>query len=278
MGNNSKDTKRLVLLLIASVSIIILIYCIIRLALYSLNSYKANKDIDELKEQIEQATPSAGDKSQFSEMLTPTAADNLTDARAQHASASKYRTLFEQNSDFAGWITIDGTAIDYPVMQTIFDEEYYLHRNFDKLSSDEGLPFIDAKSDIVRPSANIIIYGHNMKNGDMFADLLKYSDQDYYKEHRIVYFDTLFDEGTYEIISVFRADVSPDSEDDFKFYEFIENTDLYPLDKYLSEIKARSIYEIPFDPEKITNLITLSTCEYTKKDGRFVVIAAKTSA
>ena len=117
-----------------------------------------------------------------------------------------------------------------------------------------------------------------MKNGDMFADLLKYSDRDFCETHKTIYFDTIFEEGTYEVISVFRTDVSSDSNEDFMFYEFIDNTASYPLEKYLSEIKTKSIYEIPFDPGKITNLITLSTCEYTKKDGRFVVIAAKTSA
>ena len=271
MGKNQKDSKKLLLLLLASVSVIILIYCIIRLALYSLSSYRTNKEISELKNKTEQSASA----------ITPVSETNAIDSGEKNdpvrISVSKFETLYTENKDFSGWIKIDGTKIDYPVMQTVSDEEYYLHRNFNKLSSDEGLPFIDARCDITRPSANIIIYGHNMKNGDMFADLLKYDSQSFYEDHKTISFDTIFSEGTYQIISVFRTDVSKDSTEDFRFYEFVNNTSSYPLSRYLSEIRTYSIYPIQFDAEKVTELITLSTCEYTKKDGRFVVIAAKLS-
>ncbi|MBR4343328.1 MAG: class B sortase [Lachnospiraceae bacterium] len=271
MSGKSKDNRKLVLLLIASISVVVLIYCVIRLALYSLSSYNANKEISDLKEKTELAD------SALTPLKDKDAGDEDQNSGLSGIAVSKYKSLYEENKDFAGWIKIEGTKIDYPVMQTPSDEEYYLHRNFKKLSSDEGLPFIDARSDIVRPSSNIIIYGHNMKSGDMFADLLKYDDYDFYSEHQTIVFDTIFAEGTYTVISVFRTDVSDDSNEDFKFYKFINNTSSYPLSKYLSEIKSCSKHSIPFDPEKVTGLITLSTCEYTKKDGRFVIVAAKMS-
>ena len=265
MSKESKDNKKLILLAVAAVSLLVLIGCIIKLALYSLSSYDSNKERDELKEKI------ADEDS----VLTPIDTDNNPESRQEKINSSRYAALYKENNDFSGWIRIDGTKIDYPVMQTVSDEEYYLHRNFSKESADEGLPFIDARCDIFRPSTNIIIYGHNMKNGDMFADLLKYDSKSYYEQHPTITFDTIFAEGTYRIISVFRTDVSEDSDEDFQFYRFVNDTSSYPLQKYLSEIRAKSCYEIPFDADKVTGLITLSTCEYTKKDGRYVVIAAK---
>lgn len=270
MSKESKDNKKLILLTVAAISLIILIVCIIKLALYSLSSYDSNKERDELKEKISESGSGS--------VLPPiNNTENIPEDRQEKINASKYSALYKENNDFSGWIKIDGTNIDYPVMQTVSDEEYYLHRNFKKESADEGLPFIDARCDIFRPSANLIIYGHNMKNGDMFADLLKYDSKSYYEQHPTITFDSIFSEGTYKIISVFRTDVSKDSEEDFQFYRFVNDTSAYPLKTYLSEIKARSCYEIPFDENKVVGLITLSTCEYTKKDGRYVVIAAKMS-
>ena len=275
MSRNQKNNSKKVLLFIASVSVIILIYCMIRLTIYSLNSYKANKEIDELKQQT--STVSAIPSAAFDNSVVPSADAQESAMSSKSSSGSKYMSLLEQNSDFAGWIKIEGTKIDYPVMQTVSDEEYYLHRSFAKEYSDEGLPFIDSACDIARPSTNIIIYGHNMKNGDMFADLLKYSDSGFWKDHKTINFDTVFQESTYTVISVFRIDVSDESPENLRFYEFINNTESYTLEQFLSEIKEKSAYEIPFETDKITHIITLSTCEYTKKDGRFVVIAAKTS-
>ena len=94
----------------------------------------------------------------------------------------KYVDLYEANSDIIGWITVDGTKIDYPVMQTQDDPEFYLRRNFQKEHATAGVPFMDASSDIFVPTSNFLIYGHNMKNGTMFHDMLKYKDKSFYQE------------------------------------------------------------------------------------------------
>jgi len=271
MSGDNKDGKKLGLLLIASLSVIVLLYCIIRLALYSLKNYEQDRSISELKELKNNA-----------EALTPTfpaSSQSIISKNTETISDTdevllKYRTLYSDNSDLAGWIKVDGTKIDYPVMQTVSDEEYYLHRNFKRLSSDEGLPFADARCDLTTPGENVIIYGHNMKNGDMFADLLKYEDEDFFNSHSSISFDTLFDEKEYKVISVFRTDVSADCKDGFRFYEFVKSSSERSLTDFIAEAVKNSIYKVSFDPGKVKGLLTLCTCEYSNKDGRFVVIAA----
>ena len=269
MQDNKKDNRKLGLLLVASLSVIVLIFCVVRLAIYKLTSYKTNKEVEELEEQIK-------DDPDILPTIIPSQNTTADTSKPQKKEVlSKYSLLYEQNKDFAGWIRISGTNISYPVMKNESDGEYYLHRNFNKASSDEGLPFIDSRCDINTPSNNIIIYGHNMKNGDMFADLLKYDDPEYLIKHDTISFDTIYEEGTYTIISVLRTDVSEDSTEDFKFYEFIDESVPGELEAYIRAAKEASLYSIPFDETQITGLLTLSTCEYTKKDGRFVIIAAK---
>ena len=114
-------------------------------------------------------------------------------AAAQAALAhEKYGALFEQNEDFIGWIKIDGTKIDYPVMQSPNNPDYYLKHSFEKAYSDYGVPYID-EACATGISNNLVIYGHHMKNGTMFSDLCNYTDADFCKEHPIINFDTLTD-------------------------------------------------------------------------------------
>ncbi len=109
-----------------------------------------------------------------------------------------------QHSDFAGWITIDGTKIDYPVMLTPNDGDYYLKRNVNGEDDINGTLFMDPRTDLVQRSTNIIIYGHNMKSGAMFGSLKKYLDEDYWREHAQIRFDTIYEKGTYEVFAVCR--------------------------------------------------------------------------
>ena len=273
MDENKKDGKRLLLLLIASISIIVLIFCIVKLTIYKLSSFKATNDVKKLEKEIDNAVTSV--ETNTSSANNQGTSKNSDTSVKQLKILDKYASLHSQNSDFSGWIRISGTNVSYPVMKNESDAEYYLHRNFEKEYSDEGLPFIDERCSIKKPSTNIIIYGHNMKNGDMFADLLKYEDKEYYQKHSTISFDTLYSESEYQIISVFRTDVSRDSDEDFRFYEFTDETYAGELASYLKSLKEVSIYSISFDESKVSELLTLSTCEYTKKDGRFVVVAAK---
>ena len=155
-------------------------------------------------------------------------------------------------------------------MQSASRPNYYLKKNFDKKYSDYGVPYVDEKCGIDL-SNNTIIYGHNMKNGTMFSDLLKYTKQSFYDEHKTIQFNTLSGMGKYEIISVFKIDVDSDpflytnytDMNEEKFIEFIDN------------IKAKSFYETGITAEYGDTLLTLSTCESTLPNGRLLVIAKK---
>lgn len=133
----------------------------------------------------------------------------------------EYRKMYETNSDLAGWIVIDGTDINYPVVQSKVYQEFYLDHNFDGEEDDAGSIFADARNDLLPPDDNIIIYGHNMKDGSMFGTLQYYLDKDYYDKHSTLSFDTLRKHGTYKIAAVGLSKISEESDDTFKYYDFI---------------------------------------------------------
>ena len=128
------------------------------------------------------------------------------------AAQKKYQALYDQNNDFVGWIKIDNTMISYPVMQSIDNPDFYLKHGFDKGYSNYGVPYID-EACATGLSNNIVIYGHNMKNGSMFSDLVKYTSQDYYESHPIIQYDTLTQLSDYQIVCVFRFDTNNETVD-----------------------------------------------------------------
>ena len=105
--------------------------------------------------------------------------DTQQETASEPEKQASYRNLYLENADMVGWIQIEGTSIDYPVMQTPADPNYYLKHDFEKHYTDYGCPFMQADCDALAPSDNLIIYGHNMKDGSLFADLAKYGSKDF---------------------------------------------------------------------------------------------------
>ena len=192
--------------------------------------------------------------------------------RAQQTELAheKYGALFEQNQDFIGWISIDGTNINYPVMQTPDNPDYYLKHSFEKIWSDYGVPYID-EACIMGISNNVVIYGHHMNDGSMFAELCNYTDEDFWREHSTIHFDTLSSFGEYEIVAVFKFNTNKET---FKYNEWA-NMNEAEFSEYMEEVHARQLYDTGIDAEYGDQLLTLSTCEYTYKNGRLVVVAKK---
>lgn len=185
-----------------------------------------------------------------------------------------YEALYQKNPDLAGWLRIDTTKVNYPVMFTPEDPEYYLHRSFDKETSVSGVPFIGEGS--FADSTNIMIYGHNMKNGTMFATLLKYAQKEFWREHPVIQFDNLYEENMYEIIGAFYSKAYLQEESGvFKYYQYPDLSTPELFDEYYAQVKKASLYDTGIEAEFGEQLLTLSTCSYHVKDGRFVVVARK---
>lgn len=184
------------------------------------------------------------------------------------------KELKNMNEDFVGVLSIPDTIINYPVMYTK-GEDYYLRRSFDKKQSDAGTLFIDKHNNIDPIDDNIIIYGHNMKNGTMFHELLNYKKESYYKEHKYIYFNKVDNSEKYEIISVFYSKVYYETDNVFKYYKFYNASNEEELNDYVKNIKELSLYNTNVDAKLGDKFITLSTCEYSQENGRFVVVAKK---
>ena len=185
-----------------------------------------------------------------------------------------YKTLYTLNQNLIGWVKIDDTYIDYPVLQTT-NNEYYLDHNFDQEQDKNGSIFLDKDCMVLPRSTNLIIYGHHMRSGRMFGQLNKYSSQSFYEDHKYIQFDTIYEKGTYEVMYVFRSKIYEESEIVFKYYQFIDAASELEFNSYMREMAAMSLYDTGVTAEYGDELLTLSTCDYYTDDGRFVVVAKR---
>ena len=197
--------------------------------------------------------------------------DNTKEESDSENSIDLYN-LYLINNDVVGWIRIEGTNINYPVMQ---NSEYYLRRNIYKEYSTYGTPFLADYCNI-NLSDNLIIYGHHIKSGMMFADLDKYKSYDYYLNHKTIKLYKL--QGTetieeeYKIISCFKTTVNKGG---FKYYNFFNATSEADYNSFLEQCRELSFYNTEDTAKYRDKLITLSTCEYSLNNGRMVVVAKK---
>ena len=186
----------------------------------------------------------------------------------------EYQTLYNKNKSLIGWLKIDDTNIDYPVMQTV-NNEYYLDHNYSQEYDKNGSLFLDKDCDVVHRNTNLIIYGHHMKSGKMFGNLNKYSSEDYCKKHSTIQFDTIYEKGTYEVMYVFRSRIYNEDEIVFKYYQFLDAASEKEFNSYMQEMAALSLYDTGVTASFGDELLTLSTCDNSETDGRFVVVAKK---
>ncbi len=186
----------------------------------------------------------------------------------------RFKSLLEINSDIKGWIFISGTQIDYPVLQKEDDADFYLTHNYKKEVSRYGSIFIDNGCKLGADSKNIILHGHHMHDGQMFADLMKFSDVEFYKQNPVIEFDSLWEAADWKIISVFKTNTLPEQGTIFNYVVPVFRN---PGDflKFVSNVQARSLIDIPVDVEENDRLLTLSTCSYEFEDFRTVVVARK---
>lgn len=185
-----------------------------------------------------------------------------------------YQELHQENPDMVGWLKIEDTKIDYPVMQT--DEEnanFYLYKDFQKNSSVRGCIYAREQCDVFAPSDNITLFGHNMKDGSMFAALGKYYDKSVWENNPMVFFDTLTESHVYKIFAVFKTSGTDDV--GFGYHLVVDAKDEAEFNEFIATCKQLSFYDTGITPVYGDKILCLSTCEYTIDNGRFVIAAVR---
>lgn len=251
---HSKKTNRLTKILF--IFFIIIFVCGIGyLTYYLYDRNKNNKDNEEILNNIEI------DESKITESKTE--------------RMIQLEELQKENEEIIGWLEIEETNINYPVLQTS-DNDYYLTHNYKKEKASTGSIFLDKDFDLINGSSNYLIYGHRNKSGLMFEDLIKYAEEDFYKEHTKIKFTTNKDDSIYEILSVFYSRVYYKSEQNvFRYYYFVNAENEQEYNDFVKNAKKASIYDTGVTAKYGDQLLTLSTCEYSQEDGRFAVVCKK---
>lgn len=191
----------------------------------------------------------------------------------QHVILPEYAKLYLRNNDLVGWITIEGTNINYPVMQSPGEQNYYLYKNFDGEYSVRGSIYADEECDVFTPSDNVVLYGHHMQDGSMFSALNNFDAKSYWQERRFITFNTLLERHTYEIIAVFKTSASVG--EGFRYHQFINAETEEEFNEFVATCKRLAFYDTGVSAEYGDKLLTLSTCEYTLTNGRLVVVAKR---
>lgn len=269
--------------LVRTVLLVSMILCLILLAREQYLSDKHRKEQERLKELLQVQENLAAQIGTLREEMPPDDIDEGSETDDLNALVSeqpeepvmleRFEKLYEENNDLVAWISIDGMVIDYPVMQCE-DDEYYLHHDFYGNEDKYGCLYVRNRAD-VNDGVNFIIYGHNMRDGSMFGDLDLYRDESFYPDHSLISFDTLYEERTYEIISVFRSQIYSSDDDVFKYYQFYEADTEEEFDYFYENIKELSMYDTGVTAEYGDTFLILSTCAYHVEDGRLAVVAKR---
>ena len=186
---------------------------------------------------------------------------------------ARYEALYRENNDLVGWIKIDGTNINYPVVQSKDAPNFYLKHDFEKKYTDYGCPYAQQNCDVQAPSDNVVLYGHNMKDGTMFCDLTNYKSESFWAQHRTIQFDTLTQKNEYTVIAAFKGEAA----ELFAYNAFVDAATPEEFDAYVAAVKELALYDTGISAAYGDKLITLSTCEYSFENGRMVVVAKRTS-
>jgi sortase B len=252
-GGSANRAKKIILNILIAICAVVFLVSAWYLGSYLLESKKSEDAFDRLR-----YTP-------------PTRQQEETDDYA--ARQAYYRSLHEKNGDFVGWLRVYRMSIDYPVMQTPKNQDYYIHRNFEKDYAAAGTLFASAISDLQKPSDAIILYGHKMKNGTMFGKLSNLEKKDFYRDHRYIQLDTLTARHSYEIFCVFKTVVDTGRQSEFKYYGYADFADEADFNGLMDGARQREFFDTGVKAQYGDKILMLSTCEYSQKNGRLVVLA-----
>lgn len=278
-----KQKNKTIRLLINGILLIALLLCGYKLVdILWLKPYQSNKSLEEIQNIYEQKevteitpsiTPSLPKEATPTPEITPT--PDIEEPE-EVVPLLKFQDLLALNSDVKGWIQIEGTNINYPVVQSSSDDpEFYLNRNINKEEDSYGTIFLDMHTNIETPTKNLLLHGHNMsRSKTMFHHLMKYNDIEFLKENPLIQFDTIYHEDNWKVFAVFKTNGSSEKEPLFDYRKSIFTDDSDFLN-FVHDIRIRSIYNMPVDIGADDQILLLSTCSYEVDDYRTVVAARK---
>ena len=231
-----------------------------------------NAALSDLKNSIKDTMP---EKPEVPEETDPEATFGAVEVRDENGMLIEYGQIYAQNPNLVGWIRIDGTKLDNPVMQTPNNPNYYLDHDFNGNSSAWGAIYAREECDINAPSDNITLYGHNMRDGSMFATLNNYVYKETWENNPLIFYDTLYEYHVYKIFAVFKT--TANLGEGFTYHNMIDAGSKEEFDQFISTCKNLSFYDTGITPQYGDKTICLSTCEYTLDNGRLVVAAVRIS-
>lgn len=238
--------------------LLIFIFSIVLVIKNKVHEYKDNEEIERI-----------------SNVLETIEVEEKNEVQEKTERNYKVEKLKLENPEVVGWLEIDGTNINYPVCQSK-DNEYYLTHTYKKEKNSNGSLFLDKDYKCGESNNNILIYGHRNKRGLMFDELIKYESFQFYKEHNKIRFTTDIIDDSYKIVSVFKSRVYYQDENNvFRYYYYVDIKNRIDYTRFVKECKEISLYETDTTAQYGEQLMTLSTCDYSQKNGRFVVVAKK---
>lgn len=271
--------RRILMLALAAV----MVYAAWQLIDYGLQAQRSRTIRQELREslvtespapEVTEETPSDAERAAVQITPVPTASSARTPAPTLEPwripeILTAYRRLHERNGDLVGWLTIERLyRVDIPIVQR--DQTFYLRRDFDGRGNMNGTAFLDESCRIWPRDDNLIIYAHNMKSGEMFGELHKLADTEYYRDAPITWFDTIYEKGMYVPVAAVLCTVAQGPEY-FGFFQRNFRTEA-EFDDYIARAREMSKLETPFDVRFGDDLLTLVTCYDEENTQRFVVL------
>lgn len=229
----------------------------------------------ELKNGTKETKPEGTKTTEASEETAPEGTFGAEEIRDENGMLIEYGQIYAQNPDLVGWIRIDGTKLDNPVVQTPDRPNFYLDHDFTGQASAWGAIYAREECDINEPSDNITLYGHNMRDGSMFAVANDYVNKETWENNPLIFFDTLYEYHVYKIFAVFKT--SANIGEGFTYHNMIEADNKEAFDAFISKCKELSFYDTGITPQYGDKTICLSTCEYTLDNGRLVIAAVRIS-
>ncbi|QRN85134.1 class B sortase [Clostridia bacterium] len=238
------------------------------ISLHFWNIYQYNKAIEE-NERIKDTFYQAMGENASSEIEIP--ADESEEKPQNWGIREEYLTLLDENPDTVGWIKIEDTTIDLPVVQGK-DNVFYLKHAYSGVWSATGTIFMDYRNDL-QDDNNILVYGHTIRANNMFSELNHYVDtatgQEYYESHPEIIFNTLYQDNIYDIFSIYIVDLKKET------YYIYPNYEGEAFETYLADIRSRSIIDSDLTITQADQMLTLVTCYPPLDDARVIVHAVK---